>query len=977
MTAKLRLLILSDEQPMYGNESTSAAKPVFEMDRDAEDKFVRFVERMPAKLDGMVRLFDRGEYFSAHGQDAILIANEIYKTPNVLKYLGSKSSSSNGNSPKGLPSVTISTALTKAFLRDALTIKQMRIEIYAPEAGVTPGRKDHSKWALSKSASPGNLTQVEDLLFSDKDLEANAVSMAIRVQAKESNLTVGIGFIDVQEKVVGVAEYIDDENFSNTESLLIQLGVKECIIQDDDKRAELAKLKQLIEWCGVIVTDRKSSEFQTRNVEQDLNRLLDGSHSDAVRPEFELKIAMSALSALISYLSLLSDISLHAQFHFQKHDLSQYMKLDASALKALNLMPNPQELGGNKNMSLYGLLNRCKTSQGMRLLGRWLKQPLVNLHEIVQRQTLVEVFVDDPNNRRTIQDKYLKQMPDFHRISKKFHKRVAGLEDVVRVYQAVQLLPELVQSLEEIELLNAKGKDLLEEIYLKPLHEHIEKLQNYSSMVEDTIDLDELANHNFVILPSIDEELQRYRNELLEVRDQLDEEHRRVGANLGIDIHKKLHLENHQVYKYSFRITKAEAGLIRNKKEYIDLTTQKSGSIFTTKTLKELSEEYFRLQELYEKQQRHLVKEVVGIASSYTPILEILDNLIAAIDVVVSMAHVSANAPIPYVKPTLTEKGTGDVIILGARHPCLEAQDDITFIPNDHQMLRTNSEFIILTGPNMGGKSTYIRQIGVIALMAQIGCFVPADEAHLPIFDCILARVGAGDSQLKGVSTFMAEMLETASILRSATRNSLIIIDELGRGTSTYDGFGLAWAISEYIVEKIRCFCLFATHFHELTTLSNTNTQVKNLHVEALVNEKHSGDNEKEKDITLLYQVKEGISDQSFGIHVAKLANFPENVVKLAKRKAEELEDFGEEPSASSTKFSKTEIDQGTEIIKRFLDTWKSRLDVAEDGENEAVGVAKTRMSEAEMVEQLRKTAEEFKDEFEGNKWVKSLTSTF
>jgi DNA mismatch repair protein MSH2 len=261
--------------------------------------------------------------------------------------------------------------------------------------------------------------------------------------------------------------------------------------------------------------------------------------------------------------------------------------------------------------------------------------------------------------------------------------------------------------------------------------------------------------------------------------------------------------------------------------------------------------------------------------------LEAATALLSELDVLVGFAHAACHAGTGYSRPNLTVEGKS-INIKSSRHPCVELQEGIDFIPNDYLMEHDSSRFQIVTGPNMGGKSTYIRQLGTIAVMAQIGSFVPATFCELPIIDKLLVRVGAGDLQQRGVSTFMLEMLEASSILHKATANSLVIIDELGRGTSTYDGFGLAWAISVYLFKNVQCMCLFATHFHELTALANDYDQgVVNKHVSAFT----SG-----KEITMNYTIQDGPCMESFGVHVAAMAGFPEKVVASAKRKSQELE---------------------------------------------------------------------------------------
>ncbi|KAF8156677.1 DNA mismatch repair protein MSH2 [Crassisporium funariophilum] len=964
---------------MYGKEKDAEKDST---DHVTDPGFISFFTKLLPKSPetGTLRLFLRtgsDSYYAAYGPDAIYVAQHVYHTNSVIKYLGA------GGRSAGLPSVTLKTTVAHILLRDALTSRQLRIEIWVPEAG--QGKKC-AKFRLDKEASPGNLQAVEELLFGNSDHLTAPIVMAVKLATAPVDTfsshtklrSVGIAFADTTMYEIGVSDFIDNDLFSNLESLVIQLSVKEAIVPtgtasgNTDRDIDLYKLKAVLDRCGVVITERKPSEFTVKNLSHDLPRLLksttETSSADhiATIPQLILPTAPSALSALILYLSLLNDPTNHGSFTLKTHDLSQYMRLDASALRALNLVDGPGNVGLNRNTTLFSLLNKCKTAQGARLLGTWLKQPLINLHEIHKRQDLVEIFFEDTNSRRTLQEDSMKSMPDLNRISKRFQRSIASLEDVVRVYQVVLKLSGLVEILTATECQDARYLTLLDETYLKGFRECQTSLEKYGEMVEQTLDLTELENHNYVIKPDYDPRLQELAERLVQVRDGLDAEHHAAGKELDIELDKKLHLENNQVYGYCFRLTKNDAKKL--SKRYIELGTNKSGVFFTTATLKQYAEDFKEISQTYVRTQSGLVKEVVGIAATYIPVLEALNNIIAHLDVILSFAHVSVHSNIYYTKPKIVQKGSGNLILREARHPCLEIQEGISFIPNDVEMMKDKSEFQIITGPNMGGKSTYIRQVGVISLMAQIGCFVPCREAEIPVFDSILCRVGAGDSQLKGVSTFMAEMLETATILRSATKDSLIIIDELGRGTSTYDGFGLAWAISEHIASQIHAFCLFATHFHELTGLDQQIPHVKNLHVVAHV--KQSEQATRDQGITLLYRVEPGISDQSFGIHVAELANFPEDVVKLAKRNAKELEDYNEEKHNNNLDTMDSEvIEDGIQIMEQFFEAWSSH--VSSDGED--ILMRDDDNSTEIQLEDLQRRIKEFNPRIEDNQWLQSV----
>jgi Mismatch repair ATPase (MutS family) len=653
-------------------------------------------------------------------------------------------------------------------------------------------------------------------------------------------------------------------------------------------------------------------------------------------------LSKQAIALLLLQENIHSESPEDGEYEIVQGSISSHLTMDRTAMECIHLLPPRHKgitnvvVGGSpENNSIFGVLNQCKTKMGVRMLEVWLRQPCVELSTILYRQCAVKKMVEENAlGRDRLRDEGLGGMRgvdldglcgrlgDFVSLgcSKGRGSLTGGtskaLECLYKLHMfADKQLPILMETMADLagceesgdsgsehgdvqsSSMNVASRNGAIKTIYEGLGRAINELAKSVQLVEAVLDFD-AAPREFLVKASFSDDLKDLRDEL----DAIEQEKEDIHENMN-KIWEDLSGQRGQVRledmdsngnsscAWQFRIPDTNASKVLQQQLPDDVTIHrllKNGVYFSNKELLQLGSKKHDLLMEYDKNQREVVQNAMNIAVTYIPVLERASELVAEIDVLASLAHVAAFNPHGYCRPEITDDdqdGSG-IVLKEARHPCVELQDNIDFIPNDFDLIFGESSFLLVTGPNMGGKSTYIRSLAAIMVMAQIGSYVPCKSAKINIVHHLLARVGAGDLQDRGISTFMAEMLEASSILRTATKRSLIIIDELGRGTSTFDGYGLARAISEYIVQNIGCITVFATHFHELTAMEDTQKGVKNCHVTA----KRSTDGSNQ--LSFLYEVQPGPCLESFGIQVAEMANVPKTVIQDAKRKAAEFENF-------------------------------------------------------------------------------------
>ena len=669
------------------------------------------------------------------------------------------------------------------------------------------------------------------------DLERNRCSLAI------TDISTGDFLATEGELEKGVI--LDEISKFNPKEIILLESLDQELIKD-------------ITLTTPALISRKSIEYFEENFEVVLNNQF-GEKSNSL----SLMVKKSS-NALVKYILDTQKISLTNINDIEVYSLVDFMTIDLSSRRNLELTENLREK--SKKGSLLWVLDKTETSMGSRMLRRWIEEPLVNKEKITLRLNAVEELFKDLSLNDSLKEA-LHDIYDIERILGKISNKNANAKDLIALKTSINKIP------------NVKG--IIENCtssLLKNYHNNLDDLRDIYDLLEKSIKEDPslTLKDGDLIKDGFNGEIDELRLAKTNGKDWISSLENREREFTGI---KSLKVGFNKVFGYYIEISKANYSSIPEGR-YIRKQTLANAERFITPELKEIEEKLLGASEKLCSLEYDIFLDIRNEVENHIDRLKTTAKIIAELDCVSNLAFVALEND--FIKPEINENG--ETKIENGRHPVVEKViPKGEFIPNDTIINKEDNQLLIITGPNMAGKSTYMRQVAIITLMCQIGSFVPASKANISVVDKIFTRIGASDDLAGGKSTFMVEMWEVSNILKNATENSLVLLDEVGRGTSTYDGLSIAWSVIEYICKNknLRCKTLFATHYHELTKLEGEIHGVKNYSVAV---------KEVDNNIIFLRKIIEGGADQSYGIEVAKLAGIPDEVINRAKEILETLE---------------------------------------------------------------------------------------
>ena len=677
----------------------------------------------------------------------------------------------------------------------------------------------------------------------------------------KSGIYFGIAVCDVSTGDFRATQIKETNNFSAALDEISRYSPAEIVVNNlmYDTTEEIAKIRERFQ---IYISKQEDNKF-SNNVEELTSKYNVVDESENKIEINDKTLCIYAINGLLTYILETQKTNLDHINKIILYNNTKYMCLDINARRNLELTEKLRDK--SKKGTLLWVLDKTSTSMGGRRLRRWINDPLLDIEKINKRLNSVKELKDNPILRGDIAD-LLKKVYDIERLVGKISYGNANARDLISLKNSVKQLPELKKIMSNTE------STLLKELYNElDILEDIYNIIDVAIVEEPPISVKEGG----IIKKSYNEEIDKLKMATTDGKNWLIQLEANEREKTGI---KGLKVGFNKVFGYYIEVTKSNISLVPDR--YIRKQTLTNGERYVTEELKKLENELLGAEEKVINLEYNAFCEIREIIEKQLLRIQRTADIVATLDVLNSFAIVAED--MNYCMPIVDNSGIID--IKGGRHPVIEKiLPSGEFVDNDTYLDKEDNRFSIITGPNMAGKSTYMRQVALITLMAQCGSFVPATFARLGVVDKIFTRIGASDDLSMGQSTFMVEMMEVATILKEATQNSLVILDEIGRGTSTYDGLSIAWAVAEYMSDKEKCGAktLFATHYHELIGLEQKIQGVKNYSIAV---------KEKGEDIIFLRKIVAGGTDESYGVHVAKLAGVPQTVTKRSNEILRTLE---------------------------------------------------------------------------------------